>query len=102
MGNCRLVKGKVYIYALCEQHFTELTPRYIGRAVCPSLRRAEHMKDGDNSRKVQWIQSLRKKRKTPLLMILECVEGGEAASLAELKWIQHFRKMGVQLVNGQH
>lgn len=107
LSNYVMLKGKqrvgtsaVSIYALCEQSYTSLLVKYVGRALHPKSRRGEHMQDSvyNRSCKQKWIRELRTKSKTPLLIILAVVPP-ERAVEEEKRWIKHFQELGCPLTN---
>jgi hypothetical protein len=87
-----------YIYALCDPDTNQV--RYIGKADNLQKRLKRHM-GGYEPRptyKSNWVKSLKKLNKRPIIMILEEVQR-DSWQEAEKRWIDYYRKQGANLTN---
>lgn len=86
------------IYALVDPQ--DYTPRYIG--VTEDLYRAfiAHLQGATKEAHTNiWIEDLRRLHLVPILKTLEVIADPEMAHKREAYWIQHYRYLGVDLLN---
>lgn len=91
-------RNTTFIYALCDPGTKQV--RYVGKADNPQKRLKRHMGGYEPrpTHKSNWVKSLKKLKKKPIVMILEEVQKGLWQE-AEKRWIDHYRKQGANLTN---
>lgn len=97
-----MATSKFLIYALQDPITFEI--RYIGKS-CSGLRRinrhfkkCEHKYD-KNKRKINWIESLKKQKLLPNIVIIQEHYDPEILAKAEAYWIDYFHKQNCPLLN---
>lgn len=73
---------------------------YIGHTSRFDLRRAQHL-DGSHSLSGLRVHQIKEAGLTPVVVKLECCTGKDAALMAEIFWIEHFKGRGARLMNAQ-
>lgn len=91
---------KTYIYILICPISKEI--RYVGKSNDPERRLKDHMKDfrtrQGEFRKVSWLLSLYEKNMKPEMQIVDTVDMEEWKEKEQF-WINHYKSIGVDLVN---
>jgi hypothetical protein len=75
--------------------------RYIGVTSDPIRRYREHFIPKEirkSSRKCAWLRDCIARGEKPVMVLLDCVPDAESRTV-EMRWIEHFRRLGVDLVN---
>jgi hypothetical protein len=89
------------IYSLSDPR--DGSVRYIGKAVNPNKRLADHLAEARTSKRhyhrLSWLRQLIACSASPSISILETGHG-DGWQEAEKKWISHFRALGANLANG--
>lgn len=89
------VGGNWSIYALIDPR--DGTVRYVGKSVDVEQRVKAHLCESGSTKKIRWIQSLKRASLTPEIIIL--AEGFGSWEHVEVEWIAHFRRLGHDLTN---
>lgn len=87
----------VYIYALGDPDTCEI--RYIGKSIRPVERLQNHMNEVSNCHRSNWLQSLKRAGKRPLMTIIEQITGDMPWQPSERYWIARGRALGWPLTN---
>jgi DNA-binding XRE family transcriptional regulator len=90
-------QSKIYIYSLSDPDSGQL--RYIGKSIRPKGRYWNHCLEKSKCHRTNWIQSLVKAGKRPVLGILEILSPHEDWQEAERRWIAHGHHHGWPLTN---
>lgn len=90
------INSPIYIYALCDPDTGDI--RYVGKTNNLALRLRSHQNERRETRKCQWLKSLKRSGRLPLIRILEIV-GEENWEDKERFWIAELRSYGVDLTN---
>ena len=72
--------------------------RYIGKSNNPFRRIHQHIKEGKNTHKYNWLQSIKKRGYFPVVEILDEVPIDDW-EIYEMYWISQFKSWGFNLVN---
>lgn len=91
-----LIVGSIYIYALKDPDTGDI--RYVGKTNNIRARLRNHKSDAKNTHKVNWIQSLLRQNKEPVMEVLDIVTDGFWEQW-EVAWIEFFRESGYALTN---
>ncbi|MGW6424690.1 GIY-YIG nuclease family protein [Nocardia sp. NPDC055053] len=84
-----------FIYALMDPR--DGCIRYIGKSVNVEQRVKAHLRETGSTKKIRWIQSLKRASLTPEIILL--AEGFGDWESAEIEWIAYFRNLGHDLTN---
>lgn len=91
---------KIYIYTLSDPD--SLQVRYVGKSKKPNNRYSQHLIDAKNNKykcyKDNWIRSLLKTNKKPIIDIIDELESNDWEWL-EQYWISQFKAWGFKLTN---
>ncbi len=87
----------VYIYALADP--LDGSVRYIGKSVRPNERLTNHCNEKNRCHRTNWIQSLLRSGRRPVMGILDRISPGEDWQSTERAWIRYGRESGLDLVN---
>ena len=86
-----------YIYGLLDPF--ERNIAYVGKTKNLPARYHQHITDTDGNRyKIDWINSIKARRRLPLLYVLEETEY-EKSAVREAYWIDEMNRLGYQLTN---
>lgn len=88
---------KYYIYTLDCPDTNEI--RYVGKTANPKKRYYEHCYEKTKTYKNNWLKSLLKNNKKPLLSIIDEYDSEEECYKAEIYWIAQFKQWGFKLTN---
>ncbi len=91
----RVIKEYVFIYAFVNELTQEV---YVGQTDNVERRRAQHLRDTNNSDKVALLQSLRAQGRELEPIILEEV-AGEKAYKREQYWTSYYKSQGYKIIN---
>lgn len=89
-------EGVVFIYALCDPDTNDI--RYIGKSINPKSRFYGHVQERQNTHKGNWIESLIRKEKVPVMKILEEATFDNWED-RERYYIKYYRELGCRLTN---
>lgn len=94
----RDMEGGILIYGLTDPETGDI--RYVGKTKHSRRRMYSHRWDGRNQRthKSYWLRSLFRRGLEPGIVILEEVTEDKWQE-AEMRWIAHYRELGVDLTN---
>ena len=87
---------KTFIYALCDPDTAMV--RYVGKSDNPEKRLRGHFYEKSKTHKTNWINTLKKQNKKPVLKIIEEVDRS-AWEASEIKWIAYYRNLSGNLTN---
>jgi len=87
----------VFIYALIDPFTCKI--RYIGKSIRPKERLINQCNEHSNTYRCHWIQSLIKRGKKPVQVILQSLPDESDWQTYERKWIAIAKKYGWKLVN---
>lgn len=87
----------VFIYGLIDPFTFKV--KYIGKSIRPKQRLSNQCNEKSKTYRCNWIQSLLKKNKKPIQVILQTLNDDEDWQKAEKKWISIAKKYGWCLVN---
>lgn len=87
----------IYIYGLIDPFTSKV--RYIGKTVKLKQRLDNQCNEKSKTYRSNWIQSLLKKGKKPVQVILQTLQDNEDWQFAERRWIYVAKKYGWNLVN---
>lgn len=73
---------------------------YVGHTSRFSLRRVQHLEGGHSLSGLR-VRQIKEAGFSPIVVKLECCTGKEAALMAEIFWIEHFKGRGAGLMNAQ-
>jgi hypothetical protein len=75
--------------------------RYVGQTKQPSLRNRYnyHINEKTNTRKNQWIRSLKSKSLKPEMFVIDTCSSLEECNELEIFWIAYFKSIGCRLTN---
>lgn len=86
-----------YIYGLIDPSTNQL--RYVGQTDDLNKRLQQHMQDGGNTPKVEWLRGLKSIGQQAIIIVLSVVKDGENAHEIEYRWIYFGRQNGWPLTN---
>lgn len=86
-----------HIYGLIDPNINKI--RYVGQTDDLTKRLQQHMQDGSNTSKVEWLKSLKTNGQQPRIIVLSEVQDGDNAHEIEYRWIYFGRQNGWPLTN---
>lgn len=86
---------KTFIYTIADE-YGEI--RYVGKSNNPKNRLYKHLTEKSNIHKYNWLKSIRKRGKMPIVEILEEVDLDDW-EIHEIYWISQLRSWGFRLLN---
>jgi group I intron endonuclease len=84
-----------FIYTIADENGNI---RYVGKSNNPQRRIHQHLREGKNSHKYNWLQSIKKRGFFPVVEILDEVPVNDWET-HEIYWISQFKAWGFNLVN---
>jgi len=91
------MSNPVFIYALIDPF--ELAIRYIGQSIRPKERLQNHCVEQSRTWRTNWIRSVVRRGRRPILTILDVVPAGVDWRPIEREWIATAKRVGCALTN---